>query len=159
MQRYVILSLLGLTLLLGIMACAPMQAEPPVRTQSGYTLSIETKPDTLWVKGPVSYTPNNQLGLGGLIVHVRDAQGQPVEGVPVSFTVESDWEADVTMWTDESTAEDGRARAIIQPSFEGDIKVYVRVDNSMQVAEFHVVEQVFGNTTADPTLIGLRLPL
>lgn len=159
MKRHTTLALLSLVLLLSILACAPMQAEPPVQTQSGYSLSIETKPDVVWLKGPVSYTPNNQLGLGGLIVHVRNAQGQPVEGVPVTFTVEPSWADDVTMWNDEVTAEDGRARAIIEPRFEGNIEVYVRVDNKMQTAKFHVVKQDFGTTTADPTLVGLALPL
>ncbi|WP_179130986.1 Ig-like domain-containing protein [Candidatus Entotheonella palauensis] len=159
MKPHAALMLLSVLILASLMACAPKQAELPVRTQSGHLVSIKTTPQVVWLKGPVSTQPNNELGLGGLIVQVRDDQGQPVEGVPVTFAVEPSWSDNVSLSSDRVTAKDGRARAIIEPEFAGNIQVHVNVEDVMQTATFQVKIQDVGNTTASPTLIGLMLPL
>lgn len=159
MKRHAILALFSLLLLGGLMACAPQPSALPTKTQSGYTVSLETRPDVVWLKGPVSNQPNNLLGLGGLIVRVHDAQGHPVEGIPVSFNVEPSWSEDVSMWTDPATAEDGRARAIIEPHYAGTLKVHIRVQDVLKTATIRVELQTFGNSTAHPSLVGLSLPL
>src|SRR2546430_16424122 len=89
MVRYVALVLMCLVLMTGGTACAPKLVGPT--PGAGYRFSLEVSEPIIW------------MGAGGLIggaqfpqaaeviVRVQDAQGRPVDGVPVTVEEEQVW--------------------------------------------------------------------
>ena len=148
MTQYLTLTLFSLSLLGGLVACAPKQAVMPIQSQSDYLVSLKTKPNVIWLQTLVSNQPDSLHGVGEVIVCVRDANGQPVEGVSVTFTLEPPLDQRVKLRPEPVTAQDGHARAILEVHSPGTIKVHVRVDDVTQIATFNFEVQAFGNNTA-----------
>jgi hypothetical protein len=89
MVRRIALVLVCLGLTLGGAACAPPLVGPTAG--SGYVFSLQVSDPIIWL-GPVPSILVAQFPkTTELIVQVQDAQGQPADGVPVTFDVEPEW--------------------------------------------------------------------
>ena len=117
MQRYVHLLLLCLVLVWGGFACAPKRIGP---TASGYFFSILT---------PSKALRGESIAL---VVEVQDAQGRPVDGVPVAFEVEPAWTGRASVSPSRVVTERGKAQTIFQAGVVGIVRVTVRVDDSTE---------------------------
>jgi hypothetical protein len=124
MQRYIPLSLLCLVLVWGSLACAPKLVGPTA--SSGYFFAILRTSTVL--KGE-SET---------LVVKVQDAQGRPVDGVPVEFEVEPAWTKNAAVSPPRAVTQQGKAQAVFQANQIGVVRVTVRVDGSAEDILFSV---------------------
>ena len=111
-------------------ACAPMHNEPEVVSEHGYRVSLYVSDRLIWL-GPAG--PNFPQA-AEMIVRVRDAQGQPVDGIPVMFTAEPSWTQNVSFTPTEARTRNGEARAIFEANTTGIVHIMVRVDNVMREA-------------------------
>jgi hypothetical protein len=73
-----------------------------------------------------------------MVVRVRDAQGRPVDGIAVMFSVEPSWTQNVSLTPAEALTRNGEARAILQPNTTGVVQVMARVDNITREAAIAV---------------------
>jgi hypothetical protein len=65
-----------------------------------------------------------------LIVRVQDAQGRPVDGVPVTFELEPGWAESIALAPSQTSTRGGIAQAILSESrTTGVVHVMARVDN------------------------------
>ena len=131
---------------IGSLACAPKAAEPPVLSEAGYVISLRTAPDSIFLDPPISTSRDNYFGFGEIVVQVQDAQGQPLNRVPVEFEVEPAWVQSASVMPQEVLTQDGIARAHIKPVTIGVVNVMVRVDNVTRKARF-IVENQTGSST------------
>ena len=74
-----------------------------------------------------------------LTVRVQDAQGQPVDGVPVQFQVEPAWVSSASVSPQRAMTNSGTARAVFQTERAGSARVQVRVENTTQEAIITVI--------------------
>jgi hypothetical protein len=135
MVRYVLWLLLWLVLLTGGIGCAPKQAGPPTLSEHGYAVSLRASSDPI----VLSQSPNLPQGasrFGELVVSVRDAQGRPVDGVPVEFELGRSWAQSASVTPQRAVTHNGSVRAIVEPRTIGVIPVIVRVDNVTRKASF-----------------------
>jgi len=110
--------LLGLVVVCSSLACAPKFVGP---TTTGYFFALNDP------------TPYIILGdTTELIVSVRNAQGQPVDNLPVTFQVEPGWAQNAAVFPQVAYTRQGRARALFQANTIGVVHVTVRVDNATQ---------------------------
>jgi hypothetical protein len=126
--HYVRMILLCLALLWGSMACAPVRPVGP-STPSGYFLSLRVSDIRLFLVLPgfsFAHLPRQ----AEVIAHVQDAQGQPVDGVAVEFSVAGMQIATVT--PQRVLTRGGQARAVFTPSVTGAARVVARVEDMQQ---------------------------
>jgi len=71
-------------------------------------------------------------------VRVRDAQGQPVDGIPVRFSVEPSWIQNASLTPAETLTRNGEASAIFQANTIGVVQVMAQVDNVTQEARITI---------------------
>jgi uncharacterized protein (DUF58 family) len=114
-------------------ACGPQQYEIPVQSEHGYRVSLHVSDTLIWL-GPVRGGPQ----AAALLVRVRDAQGQPVDGLTVLFSVEPDWTQNAALTPAEARTRNGEARAIFQANTTGVVHVMARVDNVTREAAITV---------------------
>ena len=128
MTRRIALVLTCLVLALGGAACAPKLVGPTAG--SGYVFSLQVSDAIVWL-GPVKAAGAAQFPqVAVLIVRVQDAQGRPVDGVPVTFEVEPGWASSASLSPSQTTTRGGIARAIFsEPRTTGVVRVMARVDN------------------------------
>jgi hypothetical protein len=69
-------------------------------------------------------------------VQVQNAQGQPVDGVPVEFSLAGQEIATVT--PRQAVTQAGQARAVLQPSSTGAARVVARVEGLQQAVRLSV---------------------
>jgi hypothetical protein len=138
MARRIVLSLVCCLLTLGGAACAPKPVGPTAG--SGYVFSLQVSDTVIWL-GRVDQAVARQFPqIAELTVHVQDAQGRPVDGVPVTFEVESAWVGGITLTPSQTSTRDGIARATIsEPRTTGVIRVMARVDNTTAQARLTVL--------------------
>ena len=138
MRRRIALVLMCLVLALGGVACAPKLVGPTAG--SGYVFSLQVSDATIWI-GQVPLTVTAQFPQATeVIVHVQDAQGRPVDGVPVTFEVEPGWASSATLSPSQTTTRGGTARAIFsEPKTSGVVRVMARVDNTTAQARLTVL--------------------
>ena len=116
--------LLGLVVICSSLACAPQFVGP---TTTGYFFALHDS------------TPYIILGdAAALIVSVRNAQGQPVDNLPVTFQVEPGWAQNAAVLPPVASTRQGRARALFWANTIGVVHVTVRVDNATQEARVTV---------------------
>lgn len=132
---------LPVVVLLGVWmeACAP--AAPPVPTVHGYRVSLEVSEPHLWL-GPQNLgdpRPNT----AALLVEVGDSQGQPVDGIPVEFTVAPSWADSVRLTSPRTLTQAGKARATLEPLTTGVIPVMAQVDGQTYSARISVEARNF----------------
>ena len=156
MTRSFFLTIVCLVLVWGGMACAPKQVTPPL-TKSGYSFSLRTAPDDIWIAPETPQNPENYLGFGELVVQVQDAHGQPVDGVWVEFEVEPSWARSAALRPQRARTEGGVAHAIIEPSTTGVVHVMVRVENATREAAF-LVQNHHYSSIQPPGVKGLPYP-
>ncbi len=119
--------LLGLVVVCSSLACAPQFVGPTTR---GYVFALND--------------PFIDIYLGdaaALIVSVRNAQGQPVDNLPVTFQVEPGWAQSASISPQVAYTRQGRARALFQARTTGVVHVTVRVDNITQKAMITVASR------------------
>ena len=88
MRRYVPIVCLALLLLWGITGCALQQGESAALSERWYRVSLHISDTLIWFDVPV---PLRLPQSAEVVVRVRDAQGQPVDGIAVMFSVEPSW--------------------------------------------------------------------
>jgi hypothetical protein len=121
--------LLALTLVFGSVGCTPKLLGP---TSSGYFFSLQASDRNVWLEpsNPILYAPYPTSSI--LTVRVQDAQGRPVDGVPVRFQVEPDWSRDAEIVPQQTTTQNGRAQATFQAFAMGMVHVQAYVDTMTQ---------------------------
>ena len=73
-------------------ACAPLPHEPEALSEHGYRVSLHVS-DTLIFLGASGLSVPQA---SEIVVRVRDAQGQSVDGLPVVFSAEPSWTQNVS---------------------------------------------------------------
>ena len=138
MVRRITLVLVCLVLALGGVACAPKLVGPTAG--SGYIFSLQVADPLVWL-GPVEPAVAGQFPQAtALIVRVQDAQGRPVDGVPVTFELEPGWAGSATIAPFQTRTSGGIARAIFsEPRTIGVVRVMAHVDNMTAQARLTVM--------------------
>ena len=116
-------------------ACTPKYAEFSAPSEHGYRVSLDVS-DTLLLFGPGSSLPQALV-----VVRVRDAQGQPVDGIPVRFAVEPSWTENAALTPAETSTRKGEARAIFQANTLGVVHVMAQVDNVTREASITIASR------------------
>lgn len=125
MRRYVSLLLLGIMLVYTGMGCAPKLNGP---TQpSGYFFSVIVSDPRIYLM--VNRLFENLPDSAQVVVRVRNAQGQPVNGVPVMFQIEPDWAQNASLTPPRAITQDGETHAVFRASTIGVVRIMVRVEN------------------------------
>jgi hypothetical protein len=128
MARHMALVSMCLVLMLGGTACAPKLVGPT--PGSGYSFSLEISNPIIWMVPGVLVGGAQFPQVAELIVRVQDAQGRPVDGVPVTFEVEPGWERSIALTPSQTSTRGGIARAILaEPQTIGLVRIMARVDN------------------------------
>jgi hypothetical protein len=116
--------LLGLVVVCSSLACAPRFVGPTTR---GYFFVLNDP------------TPYITLGdTAELLVSVRNAHGQSVDNLPVTFQVEPGWAQSAAVFPQVAYTRQGRARALFQANTTGVVHVTVRVDNATREARITI---------------------
>ena len=87
MTRSVWVLLLCGVLLCGNLTFAATRRPAPARVESAYTLSLHVSDSDVWLGAP----GQGFAQAAEMVVRVLDAQGQPVDSVPVEFSVAPSW--------------------------------------------------------------------
>lgn len=129
MRHAVCLTLICLILVGAGMACAPRLKGPTV--PSHYVFSLQPSTTHIWLE------PNPMLHAdyptrAELVVEVYNAQGQPIDGVPVVFEVASSWAQHASVTPARAITQDGVARAIFRANTTGAVPVMAHVENLTQ---------------------------
>jgi hypothetical protein len=137
MARRMALVLIGLVLVLGGAACAPKLVGPTAG--AGYVFSLHVSEPTIWV-GQVDLAVAERFPqVSEVSVRVRDAQGRAVDGVPVTFELESGSAGSGALAPSQTTTQGGIAWAVFSaPKTSGVVQVIVRVDNTTAQARLTV---------------------
>ena len=137
MARRMALLLMGLVLALEVPACAPKLVGPTAGSR--YVFSLQVSQAIIWV-GPVDSAIAAQFPqVTEVIVRVQDAQGQAVDGVPVTFELEPGWARSATLAPSQTTTRGGIARAVFsEPRTSGVVQVIARVDHTTAQARLIV---------------------
>ena len=141
MARYMALILMCLVLMLGSPACAPKLVGPT--PGAGYSFSLEVSEPIIWMgTGLIGKGPELPRA-SALIVRVQDAQGRPVDGVPVTFELEPGWAESIALAPSQTSTRGGIAQAILSESrTTGVVHVMARVDNVTAQARLTVQRYV-----------------
>jgi len=115
-------------------ACAPKHQESAALSERGYRVSLHVSDSQIWL-GPAEprYPQTAEV-----IVRVRDAQGQPVDGIAVLFSVEPSWTRNASLTPSEALTRKGEARASLQANTTGVVHVMAHVDNVTRKATITV---------------------
>src|SRR5919197_4305555 len=108
MARYMALVSMCLLLMLGGTACAPKLVGPT--PGAGYRFSLEVSEPVIWLGSGILGGGPQLPQASALIVRVQDAQGRPVDGVPVTFEVEPGWATSISLATPQTSPRGGIAR-------------------------------------------------
>jgi hypothetical protein len=123
MVRYVPVVCLCLLLLWGSTACALKRGESSALSERGYRISLQ-------VSNTIIFFPDSRFPqTAEVVVRVRDAQGQPVDGIAVLFSVEPSWTQYASLTPAEALTRNGEARAAFEAKTTGVVPVMARVDN------------------------------
>ena len=127
MVRPIPLLVVCVGLVLGSLTCAPPPLRPP--GDSAYRVAVEVVNPTI-VLGPIPqslapYYPQ----VAAVLVTVTDRQGQPVEDIPVSCTLEPSWVGSATLAPATTRTQGGKARCrFADPRTTGVVHLLIRVD-------------------------------
>ena len=126
-HRWHVVLLLALVVVCSSLACAPPFVGP---TTTGYFFALNV-PTTFIFLGDTA-----ELG-----VSVRNAHGQPVDSLPVTFQVEPGWAQSASVFPQVAYTRQGTARALFQARTTGVVHVTVRVDNATQEARITIASR------------------
>jgi len=127
MVRRIALLLVCVGLVLCSLTCAPPPLSPP--GDSAYRVAVEIVNPTI-VLGPLpqslaAYFPQ----VAAVLVTVKDRRGQPVDDIPVSFTLEPSWVGSATLAPSRTRTQGGKARCLFSdPRTTGVVHLLIRVD-------------------------------
>jgi len=127
MVRRITLLLVCVGLVLCSLTCAPPPLSPT--GDSAYRVAVEVFNPTI-VLGPIpqslaAYYPQ----VAAVLVTVKDRQGQPVDDIPVSFTLEPSWVGSATLTPSRTRTHGGKARCLVSdPRTTGVVHMLIRVD-------------------------------
>jgi hypothetical protein len=127
MRQQLILILLCCGLACSSMACAPTLVGP---TASGYAFSLQVSEPRIWLGVFDDSAAQRFPTITELIVRVQDAQGQPVDGVPVTFEVEPSWAQQASVSPAQAVTRGGIARTVFQAEITGMVRVMARLENT-----------------------------
>jgi hypothetical protein len=112
---------LVLVALLGVLGWAST-----ARAADDYSVSLQA-PDLIF-----------QFEDAQLTAVVKDSQGQPVNGIPVTFRVAPDWKRDTTLEPVQTLTRDGIASTVFQADMPGIVTVSVQAGNTTQTTQITV---------------------
>jgi len=115
-------------------ACAPLHNEPEALSEHEYRVSLQVA-DTLIFLGASGL---NLPETSEVVVRVRDAQGQPVDGLPVVFSAESSWTQNVSFTPAEARTHRGEVRTIFAANTTGVVHIMARVDQVTREARITI---------------------
>ncbi len=72
------------------------------------------------------------------MVRVRDAQGQPVDGLPVVFAAEPSWTQNVSFTPPEVRTRNGEARTIFEANTTGVVHIMAGIDHVTREARITI---------------------
>ena len=121
---------LGLMLTYGVLACAPRLVGPTV--PSGYFFSLRVSDPYIWLLLDGDPREKQYPSFTELTVQVQNAQGQPVDGVPVMFQVEPDWIQNASVAPHRVMTRVGMAKGIFRAETTGVVRIMVHVDDTTQ---------------------------
>ncbi len=128
------ITLLCLTLLASLMACAPKIAGPTA--PSAYVFSLQAFPTNIFRStSSIAYSDSfstRRDRFADLVVRVQNQQGEAVDSVPVVFEVEPSWAQDAVVTPSRVLTEQGEARARFQARTVGVARVIARVEDTTQ---------------------------
>jgi hypothetical protein len=121
---------LCLALVVTGIACAPKLLGPT--GPSGYFFSLSVSTSNIWL-APAGLIPSERLPtFAELSVQVRDAQGQPVDGVPVEFQVEPAWTNSASLEPSRTITRGGVAQTIFRAQTTGAVRIIARVEDTVR---------------------------
>ena len=124
MGRYVPAVCLCLMLLWGSIACTLKRGESSALSERGERVSLQVSDTIIFFGLPDARFPQTTE----VVVRVRDAQGQPVDGMTVQFSVEPSWTQHASLTPAEVLTRKGEARAVFAARTTGVVSVMARVD-------------------------------
>jgi hypothetical protein len=131
MIRDVYVSLLCATLVCGSMGCAPKLVGPT--KPSGYFFSLIVSASQIYYfVNPPSMPYANVPDSAQIFVRVQNAQGQPVDGIPVEFQLEPDWTQNASLTPPHAMTRGGEAQSVFRATTTGTARVMVRVEDVTQ---------------------------
>ena len=113
-----VLVLVGLVGVLGLV--------PNARAADDYSVALQT-PDLI-----------RQFEDVELTAVVKDSQGRPVRGIPVTFQVAPDWQHDTTVMPSQTLTRDGTASMVFQAAVPGVVRVTVQAGHTTQTTHLTV---------------------
>jgi hypothetical protein len=119
-------------------ACAPKHQESAALSERGYRVSMDVSDTLIWLG---SVDPRRRPQTSKVVVRVRDAQGQPVDGIAVMFFVEPSWTQNASLTPGEALTRNGEAHSSFQANTTGVVHVMARVDNVTRVAAISVASR------------------
>lgn len=146
MTRYGRVVILGLILAWGCIACAPKVAGPT--PNNGYFVSLRIPEPIIYPRRGGASSSRQITRKSELIVLVKDAQGQPVDGVPVEFELAPDWAQDASITPPRADTRGGAVHAILESDDIGLVYFNVRVDGLPQKAFVTVQNRATGTGTS-----------
>jgi len=149
LKRFLTITLLALSPMVGGIACTPTFTGPTA--PSGYRFSLQDYPSPIWLPSHLSSAdPQGFPTESTLTVKVRNAQGQPVDGVPVIFSLPSDWNAYASLVPQRVITQNGKAEAVFQATTTGAVKVTAQVENQIQAVFIHIKSPASGPPGSGP---------
>ncbi len=115
-------------------ACAPLPHEPEALSEHGYRVSLHVS-DTLIFLGASGLSVPQA---SEIVVRVRDAQGQSVDGLPVVFSAEPSWTQNVSFTPAEARTRHGEARTIFEANTTGVVYIMARIDHVTREARITI---------------------
>jgi len=73
-----------------------------------------------------------------IVVRVREAQGQPVDGLPIVFSAEPSWTQNVSFNPPEARTRNGEVRTIFEANTTGVVHIMARIDNVTREARITI---------------------
>jgi hypothetical protein len=127
MGRCVPAGCLALLLLWGSLACTLKPGASSARSARGERVSLQVA-DTRIFFGHFAFPDAQFPHTTEVVVRVRDAQGQPVDGLTVQFSVAPSWTPYASLTPPEALTRPGEARAIFVARTTGVVPLMARVD-------------------------------
>lgn len=135
MRRSMSLSLLGLACAVGAMASTSQRVGP---TPAAYSLSLRVADTAVCPPYPELAFDVAYPIAAELLLDVRNAQGQPVDGVPVAFQIDPAWVESTSISPQRAITRSGKVRVVLQTTSVDIVRFVVRVDQTVQEIEIAV---------------------
>ena len=115
-------------------ACAPLHNAPEALSEHGYRVSLYVSDPRIFLGPSGLSVPQSSA----VVVRVRDAQGQPVDGLPVVFSAEPSWTQNVSFTPAEARTRNGEVRTIFEANTTGVVHIMARIDNVTRKARITI---------------------